>query len=88
MLTGTTSSGFHWEIEEDALDDMELLDALTDWDAGKETGAISACRLLLGDQQRKALYDHLRGENGRVKATAVLTAVNEILTALQDGKKS
>lgn len=88
MLTGTTSTGFEWELEDDVLDDMELLDALADWDRGKETGAIYACRLLLGEQQRAALYDHLRGKNGRVKATAVLNAVTEILTALREGKKS
>ena len=88
MLTGTTSTGFEWKLEDDALDDMELLDARADWDRGKETGAIHACRLLLGEQQRAALYDHLRGDNGRVKATAVLNAVTEILTALREGKKS
>ena len=88
MLTGTTSSGFNWQIEEDALDDMELLDALAEIDAGKLEAASAACLHLLGKPQRTALYDHLRDENGRVRISAVSTELGEILLAMKDGKKS
>lgn len=88
MLTGKTSTGFAWNIEEDALDDMELLDALVESDKGNGAAISDVTRLLLGEKQRAALYDHLRGENGRVRATAAVTAVNEILAAIRDGKKS
>lgn len=88
MLTGTTSTGFAWKIEEDALDDMELLDALVEWDKGKGEASSDVMLHLLGKDQRAALYDHLRGENGRVRATAAVTAVNEILSSIRDGKKS
>ena len=88
MLTGTTSSGFHWQIAEDALDDMELLDALAEIDAGKLEAASAACLHLLGKPQRTALYDHLRDENGRVRISAVSTELGEILLAMKDGKKS
>ena len=88
MLTGTTSTGFEWKVEEESLDDMELLDALVAWDAGSGEAASTVCLHLLGKQQRAALYDHLRGEDGRVKLTAAVAAVNEILTELRDGKKS
>lgn len=88
MLTGTTSTGFTWNIEEDALDDMELLDGLVGWENGDQSAASSVCLHLLGKEQRAALYEHLRGVNGRVKATQVLTAVNEILVELRDGPKS
>ena len=88
MLTGTTSSGFEWEIAEDALDDMELLDALAEIDAGKLEAASAACLHLLGKPQRTALYDHLRDERGRVRISAVSTELGEILLAMKDGKKS
>ena len=88
MLTGTTSTGFTWNIEEDALDDMELLDGLVGWENGDQSAASAVCLHLLGKEQRAALYEHLRGVNGRVKATQVLTAVNEILVELRDGPKS
>lgn len=88
MLTGTTSTGFAWQVEEEALDDMELLDALVAWDNGAGEASSTVCLHLLGKQQRAALYDHLRDENGRVKLTAAVAAVNEILAEIRDGKKS
>lgn len=88
MLTGTTSTGFEWHVDEEALDDMELLDALVEWDKGAGEASSTVCLHLLGKQQRAALYDHLRGADGRVKLTAAVTAVNEILSEIRDGKKS
>lgn len=88
MLTGTTSSGFAWEIEEDALDDMELLDALAEIDAGRTDAVSAACLHLVGKKQRAALYDHLRDETGRVRISAVANELGEILGGLRDGKKS
>ena len=35
MITGKTERGFEFQIEEEALDDMELLDALVDIDNGR-----------------------------------------------------
>lgn len=88
MLTGTTSTGFAWEIEEDALDDMELLDALTAVDGGQVDAVSPACLHLLGKKQRAALYDHRRDADGRVRISAVAAELGEILTGLKDGKKS
>ena len=88
MLTGTTSSGFNWQIEEDALDDMELLDALSEIDGGKLDAVSAACLHLLGKEQRAALYDHRRDERGRVRISDVSNELGEILLALNEGPKS
>jgi len=88
MLTGTTSSGFNWQIEEDALDDMELLDALSEIDSGKLDSVSAACLHLLGKEQRAALYDHRRDERGRVRISDVSNELGEILLALKEGPKS
>ena len=88
MLTGTTSTGFAWQVDEESLDDMELLDALVEWDKGSGEASSTVCLHLLGKQQRAALYDHLRGENGRVKLTEAVAAVNEILASIREVKKS
>ena len=88
MLTGTTSKGFQWSIDEDALDDMELLDALNDVDNGKLEAVSGVCLHLLGKQQREALYEHLRDANGRVRMSAVSEELASILTGLRDGPKS
>ena len=88
MITGKTASGFEYEIPEENIDDMELLDALVDVDNGREDQISTVCLHLLGKAQRAKLYDHLRGENGRVKATDVSKAVWEILELIPNGPKS
>ena len=88
MITGKTERGFEFEIEEEALDDMELLDALVEIDNGRTDQVSTVCVRLLGKTQRAKLYDFLRGANGRVKATDVSAALLEILATCADGKKS
>lgn len=77
MIKGTLSSGFQYEIAEETLDNMELLDAIVDAD-DNTLGITKVVRLLLGDEQRRKLYDHLRTEKGNVPVAAVSDAVAEI----------
>lgn len=80
MIEGRTKSGFQYSINDDALDDMELIDALADMDDGEVTSYRYALKSLLGEDQRKALYEHIRSKKtGRVSAKAVFTAFVEIL---------
>jgi hypothetical protein len=47
-------------------------------------------KMILGDEQKKALYDHVRGEDGRVSVTAVADEIVEIfgiLSATEETKK-
>ena len=81
MIEGKTSSGFHYKIADDARDDMELLEAFMDIDNGKVSGLKAVIEQLLGAEQKKALYDHIRNkETGRVRASEVMKAIGEILT--------
>lgn len=66
MRTGTTKSGFKFEIDEKNLDDMQLLDLLIAADDGDTTALIKATDWMLGKEQKKRLYDHLRTEDGKV----------------------
>ena len=85
MIEGVTKSGFKFAISDDALDDMELLDALSDMDEGKATSYKYAISALLGEEQRKALYEHVRDKKtGRVSAKKVFTAFAEILNAAKE----
>lgn len=86
MITGTTRSGFSFEVEDDIANDMELFEALYDIDNGDATAVVPVCRRILGDR-KKALYDHLR-KNGRVPVEAVIAAIGDIFAAVKDGKKS
>ncbi len=86
MLTGTTSTGFKYEIEDAQLDNMELLDALAEVDQGKILAMSRVCDLLLGKEQKQRLYDHCRTEKRNVPASAVQNEILEIIKGVPEGK--
>ena len=75
---GTTSTGFQYEITDEAMNDAELLDALIEADAGNATSMMKAMNKLLGAEQKQKLYEHLRNEHGRVPLTGERSLVSEI----------
>lgn len=86
MIKGETKSGFKYELDEEYLDNMELVDALADLDEGNILACSKVTSLLLGKEQKKKLYDFLRKENGAVGVQEVSNAVGEILQASTDTK--
>lgn len=86
MRKVTTKSGLSFEIEEERLNNMELLDALTDLDQGNGAAMSTVLRLLLTAEQKKALYDHLRTPGGTVPIEAVAKTLREIFDACQPAK--
>lgn len=86
MAKGKTASGFEYSINPDVMDNMELLDAIVEIDANP-LALSQVLRMVLGDEQRKALYDHLRTEDGRVPVKAVSEAITDIFNSSgQQGK--
>ena len=88
MITAKTESGFSIELEESALDNMEVLDALSDLDEGNPLVMSRLVVKLLGKDGKKRLYDHLRTEDGRVPASAVESAIMELFQSINTGKNS
>lgn len=96
MKKGTTSDGFSYALDESKLDDMRIVDAIAvtmDETAG-EFAQISALStlltLILGAQQKKALYAHI-GESyeGRVPRLALQHALEEIMSSAgEDAEKN
>lgn len=86
--TGTTQSGFAFSIPEENLDNMELLDALAELNENDPLQVSTVCRLLLGKDQRRRLYDHLRTPAGNVPIQAVTEAIGEIFNACGDAGKN
>lgn len=87
-MKGKTSTGFKYEIPDEALDDMEVLDALIDLDVGEPSGIKRAMVGLIGEDGKKALYEHCRQENGRVSAQLVISELKEILDAMPKAAKN
>ena len=83
-MKGKTSSGFEYEIDDEVKDDMELLDALIELDEGEPAGIKKATLIMLGQEQKNALYEHCRKQNGRVSASMVIAEFKEILDSAQE----
>lgn len=83
-----TSSGFEFELDPAIANDMELLEDLAGWDDGNLVCVPRAIERLLGKQQKDALYNHLRGENGRVPTDKVMAEVIEIFNSTKETKNS
>ena len=77
MLKGTTKSGFEYEVSDEAMNNFELIEVLAEVD----TNPLQLPRLvkmLLGDEQKKKLADHLRTESGTVPLDAISVEIMEI----------
>lgn len=91
VIKGTTSTGFEYEIETEALNDMEVVDSLVDMmDSDEdEIKAMKSIKKLidkvLGAKQKKALYDHVN-TNGRIPIEKVNAEFLEILSSTKSGK--
>lgn len=79
------TDGLDISIAPDAIDDMELLEDLSALQKG-DFSSLSSCLVrLLGEDGKKALYEHLR-RDGKVRVTDVSAALNELL--INAGKKN
>lgn len=88
MITDTTSSGFTFSIEDEIVDDMEMLDLFVEADENPLVFP-KVITKLLGAEQKKRFYDHLRTESGHVPASKVMDEMMDIISASgKSGKKS
>lgn len=88
MIEGKTKSGFAFTLTDETLDDYELLEMIMDIDKGAGEKTTSMVERLLGTDQKNALKDHVRDENGRVSATRLMEEIAEIFGASDAGKNS
>lgn len=85
MLKIETSSGFIYEIHEEALENYELVDAIGELEDNPL--AISrVTNLLLGREQKMKMFDYLRNEEGIVPTQKVTDEIQEIFKHLGENK--
>lgn len=85
-----TASGFECEINNEALNDMEVLDLLIEMDEDN-SDIVTMQRLankVLGEDTRKRLYEHIRLESGRVPTDKFILEFYDIFNKLNEVKKS
>lgn len=82
-----TSTGFAYSINENALNNFELLDLF----AGVDENPLllpKLLKMLLGEETKKALYDHVRLKDGTVPADKISDELAEIITGNKEVKNS
>ena len=84
-VSGETESGFIFNIEVERLDNMELIDALAELE-DNPLQMSTVITLLLGKEDKKRLYDHVRTEDGMVPSEEVEKELGEIFTLSQELK--
>ena len=87
-MKGTLKNGFTFDVDTNILDDMELIDALAKAQGEDPTAISKVIYMILGEEQRKELYDLVRTETGRVPVQAVMDCVLEIFEALGEQGKN
>lgn len=87
MVKGTTSTGFKYSVDPDAIKDMEFIELAAE---AEDNGLVLPKMLvkLLGDKQKKSLYEHVRNKKGRVMADDISNEVAEIFDALKEDKEA
>ena len=87
MRKGETKSGFKFEVDEKLLDDMELLEALTE--AEEESYKIpKVLKMFLGEEQKERLYNHVRTKKGTVPIKKATDEFIEIMTLAGEESKN
>lgn len=82
-----TQSGFEIDIEENKLDDMEFLELVCDIDGGNILAYRKLINKLMSAEDKERLYNHVRGEDGRVPLTAVGAEITAVLERMNTKKK-
>ena len=90
MKTITTTSGFTIELDEENFDDMEFVEllAIAEENDREVTILPKAIEMTLGKEGKKALYDHVRDDKGRARATKAVEEFKEIMSLAGDGGKN
>lgn len=86
MITGTLESGFEYSLDKAVLDDYEIIEILQDIDNGALNKIPVLFVKLLGNEQTKALKEHLR-KDGRVALSDMMNAYYEMMKGSKETKK-
>lgn len=84
MLKGKTKSGFAYEISDEDLNNYELFEVISQVDENP-LKLPKMIQMLLGEDQKQKLIEHLRNEKGVVTIDSIR---DEIMEILQGNKKT
>ena len=87
MITRETKSGFKFSVDAEAVKDMEFLELVGEAETNPtKLGKMYEC--LLGKDQKKKLYDHVRNNNGRVPIDLIKAESDDIFDAINNADET
>lgn len=75
----TLDNGLQLKVDLDILDDWDVFELLREIDKGEAGAIVDLIPMCLGDKQFEALKERLKNENGKIKASDMVSAFYELL---------
>lgn len=85
---GTLKNGFEYEIDDEIMDDMEMVEAVAEAQGENPLAVATVIKMALGEDQKKRLYDYIRNDKGRVPVQEAVESLTEMFEALGDDGKN
>jgi hypothetical protein len=85
---GTLNCGFAYEVDDEVLDDMYLVEAVAEAQGEDPLKITKVITMVLGPEQKARLYKHLENEKHRVPAEVAVTTLQELFEKLGDEGKN
>ena len=85
MINITMEDGFKVSLDEEIFDDFDLVELFAKV-AKNPIWIGDLAEKMLGPEQKKALMEHLRDENGKVRTSSMMQALKEIEDAIPAAK--
>jgi hypothetical protein len=88
-----TTSGFEYQIEPDAADDLEVFEAVRNASSPdvpameKIHSLFEAFRMIIGDEQDKAVRAYLKEKHGRLRTSDYKNEAEEVFIKIGGNKK-
>lgn len=83
-----TEEGLEINVREDAFNDMEALDTLTELVDGNPFAISKVCNLIMDKSEKKKLYDFYRSDDGKVHVDKFVTVLTQIMETLGEKEKN
>lgn len=84
MVKGITSTGFNFEADNEQINNAEFLEDYVAMTSGESGAVFRVLMRVLGAEQKKALYDHVRDERGNVPVDKLNKEIGEIFASLSE----
>lgn len=87
-IKGKTETGFAFSVDPSLLHNVEFLEGFAEVQNGDGLGVFRLIDQMLGKEQKQALYEHIRGEDGIVQVEDLTAELTNIFDALAEADET